>query len=104
MIQISTVIVISIIFAFGFFNIYSFNNIYAQLLTPNTINSSDEGPRVINVQNQSSSSPSSSEKQSSLGQLKSAIFSDLANCIASKECRPIMGSEGDDRIIGNNDS
>jgi len=112
MIKISTFIVISIIFAFGFFNIYFFNHIYAQLLTPNVINSSDAGPKVINLQNQSSSSSSpsspaassSSVKQSSLGQIKSAIFSELANCIASRECRPIMGSEGDDRITGNNDS
>src|SRR6478735_3202975 len=113
MIKISTFIVISIIFAFGFFNIYFFNHIYAQLLTPNVINSSDAGPKVINLQNQSpsSSSPSSpaaasssSEKQSSLGQIKSAIFAELANCIASRECRPVMGSEGDDRITGNNDS
>jgi len=51
MIKISTFIVISIIFAFGFFNIYFFNHIYAQLLTPNVINSSDEGPKVINLQN-----------------------------------------------------
>jgi Ca2+-binding RTX toxin-like protein len=107
MTKISIFIIISTILAFGFFNTNFFNNIYAQLLTPNVINSSDTGPRVINLQNQStstSSSSPSSEKQSSLGQLKSAIFAELANCIASRECRPIMGSEGDDRITGDKDS
>jgi Ca2+-binding RTX toxin-like protein len=104
MIKISILIIISIIFVFGISNTYFFNNIYAQLLTPNVINSSDVGPRVINVQNQSSSPSSSSEKQPPLGQLKSAVFAELANCIASRECRPIMGSEGDDRITGDKDS
>lgn len=89
---------IAFILAFGFVNIYFFDQANAQTSTPIGNSSSNTGAKVISLP------PSSSSKPSPISQVKSTIFADLANCISSRTCHPLMGSEGDDRISGGNGS
>ncbi|MDQ6723669.1 MAG: hypothetical protein M3Z01_05325 [Thermoproteota archaeon] len=90
---------IAFILAFAIANIYFFQQVNAQTISP-IVNSTSStgGAKVISLP------PSSSGKPVPPIQLKSTIFSDLAKCISSRTCHPVMGSEGDDRITGGNDS
>jgi RTX calcium-binding nonapeptide repeat (4 copies) len=87
---------IAFILAFGLLvPTYFFEQAAAQG-SPNPNSSSNTGTKVI-------STPSSSTPAPPI-QLKTTIFADLAKCISTRTCRPIMGSEGDDRITGDNGS
>ncbi|MFL6408727.1 MAG: calcium-binding protein [Nitrososphaeraceae archaeon] len=90
---------------------YFFEQVGAQLISPNTNASSppsNTGARVTssppsNTGTNVTSSPPSGTLAPSI-QLKSSIFEDLAKCISARTCRPTMGSVGDDRIVGGNGS
>ena len=97
-------------------NMYFSNQINAQSSSPSL--TSSNGAKVVSSPSSTSStssngakvvsSPStsstSSNKPGSLSQLKTSIFADLSKCIITQVCRPLMGSEGDDRIVGGNGS
>ena len=97
---------ITIIFTIGLVNNLFFEQSFAQSST------SSNGGTVIslpssthsNKQGKVTSSTTSSSRPVQLAQIKSAIFAELGKCILSGACRPLMGSEGDDRIQGGNGS
>ena len=76
---------------------YFFEQVGAQLISPNIDSSSSNTGASV------TSSPPSGTLAPSI-QLKSSIFEDLAKCMSARTCRPIMGSVGDDRIVGGNGS
>src|SRR5436309_128572 len=91
--------------------VYLFEQVGAQLISPNTGSSSlpsNTGPRVTSPPPSNTgprvTSPLFSGTLAPSIQLKSSIFEDLAKCISARTCRPTMGSVGDDRIIGGNGS
>ncbi|HXT84038.1 MAG TPA: hypothetical protein VN704_06875 [Verrucomicrobiae bacterium] len=99
---------IGIILMIGLTNINFFEHTFAQSPSNTTNNSSTiisspstthsgSGGKII-------SSTTSSSRPVQLAQIKSTIFTELSKCIISGACRPLMGSEGDDRIQGGSDS
>jgi hypothetical protein len=107
--------IIVFILSLAVVNMYFSNQINAQTSPSPSPPSSSNGAKVVSsppsssngakvASSPSSTSTSSSNKPVSLGQLKSSIFADLAKCITTQVCRPLMGSEGDDRITGGNGS
>src|SRR6187200_2915447 len=80
--------------------VYFFDQVGAQLISPNT--SASSPPSNTGTSVTSSSLPSGTLAPSI--QLKSSIFEDLAKCMSARTCRPTMGSVGDDRILGGNGS
>ena len=105
---------IAFILALGLFiPIYFFEQAVAQR-PPNSNSSSNTGIGTITTpaspQSSSSTGASVTSTPSSSGapplptELKAALFADLAKCMSARTCHPIMGSEGDDRIVGGNGS
>ncbi|HEY6537306.1 MAG TPA: calcium-binding protein [Candidatus Nitrosocosmicus sp.] len=99
---------IGIILLIGLTNINFFEHTFAQspsnktsssgtvISSPSTAHSSGGG-KVISF-------TTSNSRPVQLAQIKSTIFTELSKCIISGACRPLMGSEGDDRIQGGNGS
>ncbi len=100
--------IIGIILTIGLANIYFFEQAFAQ----SSSNTASNGGTVISLPSTSHSnkggkvisSTTSSSRPTPLAQIKSTIFAELGKCMLSGACRPLMGSEGDDRIQGGNGS
>ncbi len=103
---------IAILLTIGITNLYTFEQAFAQQSTSSngskvtsephshTTPASNNGATVISTPPHSSSS----NGHINIAQIQSAIFTALAKCFQSGACRPLMGSEGDDRIQGGNGS
>ena len=108
--------IITIVF-FVYMSMYFFGEAQGQnsslLSPPNTSSlSTNAGPPSSNARPPSApsstgasviSSPPSGSLSSPI-QLRTGVFEDLAKCLQQQTCRPVMGSVGDDRIVGGNGS
>ncbi len=105
-------ITIAILLTIGITNLYTFEQAFAQQPQSNngskvtsephsqTTSTSNNGATIISTPPHSSSG----NGHVNIAQIQSAIFTALAKCFQSGACRPLMGSEGDDRIQGGNGS
>ncbi len=102
MIKKSSYLAIAFVLTFSLVNMYFTGQVEAQTSLPYQNSSSNTEAKVISLPPPTSSSGKTSPAP--LFQIKSSIFTDLAQCLSTRTCHPLMGSVGDDRISGGNES